>query len=122
VTTSWHNGPEASASVSPVLAIVVQARSCHDGVTVTCPVCGRTFSPSGKRAYCTDACKAAAYRRRRDANRPVVQVQLPKSRPRGPITVYECGSCGERSLGDQRCGQCGIFMRRVGIGGPLSRV
>lgn len=41
---------------------------------------------------------------------------VPTAQPRRPITVYEC-DCGARALGDQRCGECGLFMRRIGIGG-----
>jgi hypothetical protein len=42
--------------------------------------------------------------RRRDAHKaPIV---IPKARPRRPITVYECDSCGERALGEQRCETC----------------
>jgi hypothetical protein len=89
--------------------------SCHDAVTTTCPACGRSFVPVGRQAYCSGACRAAAYRRRRDADQPPVVV--PKAQPRRPITVYECHTCGARTLGDQRCGECRTFMRRVGIGG-----
>ena len=89
--------------------------SRHDGVTNTCPVCAQPFAPIGRRRFCTDACRAAAYRRRRNAGRqPVV---VPASRPRRPITIYECGSCGARSLGEQRCDDCSTFMARVGLGG-----
>jgi predicted amidophosphoribosyltransferase len=31
--------------------------------------------------------------------------------------VYECEGCGIRLLGEQRCEECGSFMRRVGRGG-----
>jgi hypothetical protein len=89
--------------------------SCHDAVTMICPVDQRPFTPIGRQKYCRDACRAAAYRRRRDASRaPVV---VPKTQPRRPITVYECDSCGDRSLGEQRCETCSTFMRRVGVGG-----
>jgi predicted amidophosphoribosyltransferase len=91
------------------------APSCHDGVTMTCPVCQRSFEPLGRQLYCGDACRAAAYRRRRDGARQLVTV--PRAKPRRPVTVYECDSCGERALGEQRCEGCGSFMRRVGIGG-----
>jgi len=30
--------------------------------------------------------------------------------------VWECGSCGERSL-ERRCGECNLFCSRVGMGG-----
>jgi hypothetical protein len=31
--------------------------------------------------------------------------------------VYECPSCGERLVGQQRCGECGVFGRALGLGG-----
>ena len=87
----------------------------HDAVTMPCPVCRTPFVPAGKRMYCTPACNAAAYRaRKRAAEPPVV---IPQARPRKPITVYECEACGTRAVGDQRCEDCGTFMRRVGLGG-----
>ncbi len=89
--------------------------SCHDSVTMTCPVCQASFTRIGRRRFCSDACRAAAYRRRRDAGRaPIV---LAKSRPRRPVTVYECDLCEQRSLGEQYCEQCRTFMRRIGLGG-----
>jgi hypothetical protein len=89
--------------------------SCHDSVTMTCPVCQDPFTPVGRQRYCGDACRAAAYRRRRDAVQPPVVVH--KSQLRKPITVYECDGCGARAVGGQRCEECRTFMRRVGIGG-----
>lgn len=89
--------------------------SCHDSVTMTCPVCQLSFTPAGRQRYCGDACRAMAYRRRRDAGQaPVV---VPRNQPRKPITVYECEGCGARAVGDQRCEPCQTFMRRVGLGG-----
>jgi hypothetical protein len=32
-------------------------------------------------------------------------------------TIYECGRCGERFLGERRCGDCHVFARAVGLGG-----
>lgn len=89
--------------------------SRHDGVTTTCPACQQPFTPAGRRRYCSGACRALAYRRRHDAARAAIVV--PDARPRRPGTVYECGSCGHRALGNQHCDQCGIFMRRAGTGG-----
>jgi hypothetical protein len=87
----------------------------HDAVTIPCPRCGQPFVPTGKRRYCSHACKAAAYRRRHAAiATPIV---LPPARPRKPVTVYECDTCGTQAVGHQRCDQCGTFMRRVGLGG-----
>jgi predicted amidophosphoribosyltransferase len=33
------------------------------------------------------------------------------------MTIYECGECGTRLLGEQRCVDCQRFSRRVGVGG-----
>ena len=87
----------------------------HDPVTIHCPRCGQPFVPAGKRRYCSDACKAAAYRRRHHAI--AAPLTLPPARPRKPVTVYECDTCGTRALGEPRCHDCGTFMRRIGIGG-----
>jgi DNA-directed RNA polymerase subunit RPC12/RpoP len=35
-------------------------------------------------------------------------------------TVYVCGECGERYLGERRCQNCGIFLQRLGLGGRCS--
>lgn len=84
-------------------------------VTMACPACGSPFVPAGRRRFCSDACRAAAHRRRRAAARPVVV--LPAAASRVPLTVYECDACGARAVGEQRCADCSLFMRRVGIGG-----
>ncbi len=88
-----------------------------DSVTIrTCPACGKPVTPSGRRRWCSDACKQAAYRRR--ATPPAPAPALPASRrPKRPVTVYECGQCGLRALGHQRCDDCGTFMSAVGTGG-----
>ena len=93
--------------------------SCHDAVTMSCPLCQHPFTPVGRRKFCSDACRSAAYRRRRDA-RPA-SLAIPKSQPRRPITVYECDTCGERALGEQRCDTCNTWMRRIGLGGSCPR-
>jgi len=82
---------------------------------MTCPVCQGSFTPAGRQTYCCGACRAAAYRRRRDTTRSPLTV--PAARPRRPVTVYECDSCGARAVGEQRCADCATFTRRVGIGG-----
>lgn len=89
--------------------------SSNDTVTIPCPVCATPFVPAGKRRYCRDACRVAAHRRRTRVEHDTAPVPAP--RPRRPVTVYECDSCGVRLLGEQRCDDCGTFMRRVGIGG-----
>jgi endogenous inhibitor of DNA gyrase (YacG/DUF329 family) len=89
--------------------------SRHDGVTTPCPACQRPFTPAGRRIFCSGACRALAYRRRRDAERAAIVIPAPL--PARPVTIYECGTCGHRELGNQRCDQCGTFMRRTGTGG-----
>ena len=82
---------------------------------MTCPACGQPFEPTDRRSYCSDACRAAVYKRRRDPAKAVLAV--PKAQPRRPITVYECDSCAAGAVGHQVCENCRSFMRRVGIGG-----
>ena len=82
---------------------------------MTCPVCQQSFTPIGRQKYCSNACRAAAYRRRRDDRPPIPP--LPKAQPRRPVTVYECPKCGTRQLGTQRCEDCATFTTRIGHGG-----
>jgi len=89
--------------------------SRNDGVTtVTCPRCGAGFVPSGRRRWCSDACRQAAHRRR---HQPAEAVELPPHRPRKPGTVYVCPDCEQRYLGEQYCPDCSTFSRRLGGGG-----
>ena len=80
-----------------------------------CPVCTRLFTPGTNQHYCSKVCRDTAWRRRHSQPRP--QIAVPAGRPRRPVTVYECAACGTRSLGEQRCEECGSFMARVGFGG-----
>ncbi len=128
-------GFAAAASLYPGMAQHQQARRaehgnpgpgdpatprCDDSVTIrTCPACGQPFTPSGRRRWCSDACKQAACRRR--ATPPAPAPALPARRPRRPVTVYECGQCGLRALGRQRCDDCGKFMSAVGTGNLCPR-
>jgi hypothetical protein len=86
------------------------------GTTLVCPVCQRRFTPRGRRRFCSDACHKAAWRRRHQPP-PAAALVVPPARPRRPITVYACPSCQARYLGEQRCGDCGVFCHRVGLGG-----
>lgn len=90
------------------------APSRDDVVTMACPVCGGPYIPAGRRRFCSAACRTAAWRRRRRATAPVVVVPAAH---RVPMTVYECDACGTRAIGQQRCADCSVFMRRLGIGG-----
>lgn len=88
----------------------------NDGVTIACPVCGDPFRPVGRRRFCSDACRQAAWRQRQPTPHPPLPIRAPRSAR--AATVYECPSCGVRFLGEQRCAECGVFCRRVGPGGP----
>ncbi len=92
----------------------VRSRGVTIPVTMACTVCGRDdVVRSGRRRYCSDACRQAAHRRRQRA--PVLPAT--RSSPR-TTNVYECPSCTTRFVGVQRCDDCGIFCTRVGPGGP----
>ena len=65
------------------------APSRNDHRTIACPICGHGFRPSGRRRFCSDACRQAAWRARQLVP-PVVPI--PHRSPR-PATVYECPSC-----------------------------
>jgi hypothetical protein len=86
-----------------------------DSATTRCPLCQTCFTPTGRQRYCSTACRKTAFRRRH-ANPPTTVV-VPAARPRRQITIYECPDCGQRLLGEQRCGDCATFARRVGLGG-----
>jgi hypothetical protein len=82
----------------------------NDGGTVVCGVCGSPFAASGRRRWCSDACRQAAFRIRRAAPHP--------AQPAKPDIVYECPNCDARYLGQQRCQDCNCWCRRLGPGGP----
>jgi hypothetical protein len=102
---------EASRHHEPAVA-----PSRDDTATMTCPVCHRHFTATGRQTYCGSPCRKTAFRRRHQ--QPLAAITIPAARPRRDVTVYECPSCEERLLGQQRCQHCGVFTRRVGIGGP----
>ena len=82
-----------------------------DNVTTTCEVCGQGYVPSGRKRYCSAACRTAAWRRRLDAPSP------PPKTPAKSEVIYECPSCETRYLGEQRCDDCNQWCRRIGPGG-----
>lgn len=87
--------------------------SRNDGLTLACPICGASFRPTGRRRFCSDPCRQAAWRRRHPTPLPPVPSRTPR-----PATIYECPECATRYLGEQRCPDCHTFCRRVGPGGP----
>jgi predicted nucleic acid-binding Zn ribbon protein len=92
------------------MAVTIPARSC--------PICGAPFTPAGRRRYCSAACRQRAYLWRRAQAQ---SAPAPLARPSGAASVYECPACpacGSRYLDEQRCPECNLFCRRIGLGGP----
>ena len=87
--------------------------SRNDGLTIACLVCQRTVPRVGRRRFCSDACRQAAWR----ARQPVPPVLPVTRRAPRPTTIYECPTCETRVLGEQYCPDCHTFCRRVGPGG-----
>jgi hypothetical protein len=90
-------------------------------VTATsCPVCATPLNGRTDQRYCTPACRQTAYRRRTQT--PATQPSPPPppapSRSRREHTVYECGACEQRLLGEQWCPDCQRPARRIGPGAP----
>jgi hypothetical protein len=81
-----------------------------------CACCRAPYVAVGRRRYCSDACRARAYRRRRQATAPPPLPAVPTG-GRRVRSVYECPDCQERFLGEQRCPDCNRFCRRIGLGG-----
>lgn len=85
-----------------------------------CPVCDRPL-PSTRARYCTEACKQRAFRLR---HQPLTSVDvgelrrdLQRRRTLVAHTLWECGQCGERRLGERRCPECGLFSQALGLAG-----
>ena len=82
--------------------------------TGICPVCTRHFVPIGRQRYCQSACRKTASRRRHAVT---TDIRVPDAVSRRDRTVYQCPDCDGLQLGVQRCEQCGIFGRSLGLGG-----
>ena len=88
------------------------APSRNDAVTIACPICQRPFRPLGRQQVCSAACRQARWRQRHPRPLP----PLPARRARAE-TVYVCGACETRYLGEQWCPDRQRPCRRVGPGG-----
>ena len=93
----------------------------HDGSRdgSGCLVCGGALSSSRAR-YCSRAHQQRAFRLRHQT--PTVDVSsvrtaLQRRKTLVAHTIYECGGCGQRFLGERRCGDCNLFARALGVGG-----
>src|SRR6266496_4343235 len=84
-----------------------------------CLMCGGP-RPSIRAQYCTHACQQRSYRLRHQpptADLSSVRKALQLRQALVAHTIYECGGCGERFLGERRCRDCNVFARAVGVGG-----
>jgi NAD-dependent dihydropyrimidine dehydrogenase PreA subunit len=84
-----------------------------------CLMCGRPRLSTRAR-YCTRACQQRSYRLRHQTPTPdltSVRTTLQRRKTLVAHTIYECSGCGERFLGERRCGDCNLFARAVGVGG-----
>ena len=84
-------------------------------VTAPCAACDGPVPAGRARQYCSPACRQDAYRRRHQPARP--SANLPARRSRRDGTVYTCGSCQSRYLGEQWCHDCNRPCQRLGAGG-----
>jgi hypothetical protein len=68
---------------------------------------------SAKARYCSRACPQRAYRLRQPAtttpDEDGLRQELQRRRRLAAHTLYECPACGERFLGERRCGECHRF-------------
>ena len=107
--------PSAAAGVE--IAVTGRQRDDYPTVTTTatCPVCAHPFQPEGRQRYCKPACRKTAHRRRH-----AVPVEVTVPAPgvdRRARTVFQCPDCEGLQLGVQRCVDCLIFGRSLGLGG-----
>jgi len=84
-------------------------------VTAPCAACDGPLPAGRARQYCSPTCRQDAYRRRHQPARPAAQ--LPARRSRRDGTIYTCGSCQSRYLGEQWCHDCNRPCQRLGAGG-----
>ena len=93
------------------------------GSPATCVLCAAPLL-SARAQYCSAGCRQHAYRLRQatPAKPPGLAGGSLRARLRrlGALiehTVYECPTCDQRFLGQQRCEDCNRFCRALGLGG-----
>jgi hypothetical protein len=79
---------------------------------------------SERARYCSAACRQRSFRLRHAPLLAIDERRLRADlRRRGMLvahTLYECGRCGERLLGERRCPGCNVFCRALGLDGRCS--
>ncbi len=104
-------------AMTPSSAMPIREGS-RDG-SESCLMCGGPC-PSTRARYCTRACQQRSYRlRHQTPTTDLASVRKTLQRRKALVahTIYECGGCGERSLGERRCNSCNLFARAIGVGG-----
>lgn len=91
-----------------------RATASTAAATALCAVCNSPFLPVGRQRYCRPSCRKTAYRRRSAATAPTI---VPAAVGRRERTVFQCPDCDSLQLGVQRCPDCQIFGRSLGLGG-----
>ena len=89
-----------------------------DRNAAACPACGQLFTRGGRRRWCSDACRQAAWRHRHHTPAPAAALLSARQPASRGATIYQCPDCDQRYLGQQRCADCATFCRRIGPGGP----
>ncbi len=89
----------------------------------TCRLCARPLASTRAR-YCSAACRQRSFRLRHVqtavVDEPGLRAELRRRRTLVAHTVYECGVCGERSVGQQRCAQDSVCGKAHGLGGSCA--
>lgn len=86
-----------------------------------CLLCGGPLTSTRAR-YCTRACQQHSYRLRHTTTVDLTGVRKALQRYKALVahTIYECGGCGERFVGERRCEHCNLFCRALGLGGSCA--
>lgn len=82
-----------------------------------CSSCCAAFTPTGRQAYCSPACRQRAYRQRSIRSDTQAAMSATSAQTRRDVTIYQCPECEEVFLGEQWCPNCQRPCRRLGLGG-----
>jgi len=104
MTTPSNHAPEASGQPGGAHPVG------NANETLSCEYCTAPLTGRASKRYCSPQHRLQAWRQSKVA--PVTPRHVPKA-----DIVYECGGCGERRLGEQRCPDCNLWCQRIGPGG-----
>ena len=76
---------------------------------------------SGRSRYCGAACRKRASRlEEQPGQQAVLAAWTAQLRERQLLlgqTIYHCSRCDQRLLGERRCPECNVMMKKLGLGG-----